>query len=226
MVKMRAFGAAILLTVAASTANGQLSAGFSFLKAVEQRDGGKATELLQAQGSTVINFQDDKGNAALHMLAGKRDGEWLAFMLGKRANPNLQNRAGDTPLLITSRIGYLEGADLLLRSGAKVDLSNRLGETPLIVAVQQRQLPVVRRLRDHQGQSQGPGGRAQALAALAQRRIDVRRQAPRGAPGETQKFRLASRRGERPMRRVTDDRRIVAVRHDQSRRPWLEPLRL
>ena len=146
MVKMRAFGAAILLTVAATTANGQLSAGFSFLRAVEQRDGGKATELLQAQGSTVINFQDDKGNAALHMLAGKRDGEWLAFMLGKRANPNLQNRAGDTPLLIASRIGYLEGADLLLRSGAKVDLSNRLGETPLIVAVQQRQLPVVRRL--------------------------------------------------------------------------------
>ena len=142
---MKALGAALLL-VSATAANGQLSAGFSFLKAVEERDGAKASDLLQAQGSTVVNFQDDEGNGALHILAGRRDGQWLSFMLGKKADPNLQNRAGETPLLVASRIGYLEGADLLLRMGAKVDLPNKLGETPLIVAVQQRQLPVVKRL--------------------------------------------------------------------------------
>ncbi|MFC7536246.1 ankyrin repeat domain-containing protein [Sphingomonas sp. GCM10030256] len=143
---MRALGVAVLLGLSAAGAGAQMSAGFTFLKAVEERDGGKATELLQTQGSTVVNFRDDKGNGALHILAGGRDRQWMGFMLGKQADPNLQNRAGDTPLLVASRIGYLEGVDLLLRSGGKVDLANRLGETPLIVAVQQRQLPVVKRL--------------------------------------------------------------------------------
>lgn len=142
----RVFGSVVLLGLAASAASGQMSAGFSFLKAVEERDGAKATDFLQAQGSTVINFQDDKGDGALHILARGRDTEWLGFLLGKRANPNLQNRAGDTPLMVSARIGYLEGADRLLRFGAKVDLANRLGETPLIVAVQQRQMPVVKKL--------------------------------------------------------------------------------
>ena len=36
----------------------------------------------------------------------------------------------------------------LIGIGAKVDGANRMGETPLIIAVQQRELPIVRRLLD------------------------------------------------------------------------------
>src|SRR6476469_5181404 len=50
---------------------------------------------------------------------------------------------GDTPLIAASRIGFEQGVEWLLESGAKVDLTNRMGETALIVAVQQRQVPVV-----------------------------------------------------------------------------------
>ena len=42
--------------------------------------------------------------------------------------------------------GYADAVELLLSSGAKVDLANRMGETPLIIAVQQRELPVVKLL--------------------------------------------------------------------------------
>jgi uncharacterized protein len=122
------------------------NSGYSFLQAVRDRDGARATEFLKAPGSTVVNFRDDKGDAALHILAGRRDIQWMNFMIGQGADVNIGNRGGDTPLMIASRIGFLEGVDLLLRKGAQVDRTNRLGETALIIAVQQRHLPVVRRL--------------------------------------------------------------------------------
>jgi uncharacterized protein len=80
------------------------------------------------------------------VLVGRRDADWLSFLLGQGADPNLQNSKGDTALLTAARGGWLEGMNLLLRSKAWVDLANRMGETPLIVAVQQRQSAVIKRL--------------------------------------------------------------------------------
>lgn len=145
-MRIRLLGA-ICLSVLAVPAGAQFAnTGYSFIQAVRERDGSKATELLKAPGSTVINFRDDRGEGALHILAGRRDLEWLSFMIANKADVNLANRTGDTPLIIAARVGFLEGVDLLLRSRAQVDRANRLGETALIIAVQQRQMPVVRRL--------------------------------------------------------------------------------
>jgi ankyrin repeat protein len=139
--------AALCLSAVALPASAQFAnSGYAFLQAVRERDGAKATEFLKAPGSTVVNFRDDKGDGALHILAGRRDLDWMRFMIGQRADVNIGNRGGDTALVVASRIGFLEGVDLLLRSGAQVDRANRLGETALIIAVQQRHMPVVRRL--------------------------------------------------------------------------------
>jgi len=138
---------AFCLGAAALPAQAQFAnTGYGFLSAVRDRDGSKATELLDAPGSTVVNFRDDKGDGALHILAGRRDLQWMNFMIGRRADVNLGNGSGDTPLIVASRMGFLEGVELLLRSRAQVDRANRRGETALIIAVQQRQLPVIRRL--------------------------------------------------------------------------------
>lgn len=138
---------ALCLGAAAIPASAQqTNNGYSFLQAVRERDGSKATEMLSAPGATVVNFRDDKGDGALHIVAARRDLTWLNFMIGKRADVNLTNRGGETALLIASRIGFVEGVDTLLQSGAQVDKPNRLGETALIIAVQQRQMAVVRRL--------------------------------------------------------------------------------
>jgi ankyrin repeat protein len=67
-------------------------------------------------------------------------------MLGKRANPNIQNRAGETPLSLAAQIGWTEGAELILAHGANVDLANSRGETPLIMAVHIRDMAMVRLL--------------------------------------------------------------------------------
>jgi uncharacterized protein len=145
--KVRCLVAALAIAAVPVTAAAQYtSVGIDFLQAVKQRDGNKATELLRANGAAVINYRPDGGEPVLHLLVGRRDGEWLGFMLSSGGDPNLQSAKGDTALLVAARGGWLEGVNSLLRARAKVDLANRSGETPLIVAVQQRHPAVVKRL--------------------------------------------------------------------------------
>jgi ankyrin repeat protein len=141
-------GALLLMSLAVPAAAQVASAGYSFLQAVRERDGSKATDLVQQPGSTVLNYRDDRGEAALHIVTAQRDLTWLRFLLGKGADANIANRDGDTPLIIAARIGFAEGADVLLGRGAQVDRTNRRGETALIIAVQQRNVALVRLLAE------------------------------------------------------------------------------
>jgi uncharacterized protein len=122
------------------------SDGYNFLKAVEERDANKAIELVTAKGSTVINYRGDKGDAALHVVMRQREIPWANYLLQNGADPNIQASNGDTPLITAARIGFSEGALVLLGRGARVDAANRQGETALIVAVQQRHPALVKLL--------------------------------------------------------------------------------
>lgn len=139
--------AAALLVVAVPVAAQSYSDGYSFLKAVRERDGAKVTELVSEPGTTVINSKDrGSGEGALHIVTRARDFAWLNFIMGKGARLDIQNSQGATPLSIAAQIGWLEGAELLLRYRASVDLANGRGETPLILAVQRRDLAMARLL--------------------------------------------------------------------------------
>jgi ankyrin repeat protein len=120
--------------------------GESFLTAVREIDGTKATGLLEANGSTVLSYRGANGETALNIVARRRDSTWLSFLLGRGADANAGDDRGETPLLIASRLGWNDGVGLLLGHRASVDRANRLGETPLIVAVQARQPTIVRAL--------------------------------------------------------------------------------
>lgn len=149
MSKRRAaLGALLLMSVAVPAAAQFTSPGYSFLQAVRERDGNKATELLQQPGSRVVNYRDDKGDAAIHIVTARRDHIWLRFLMAQGADLNVANGSGDTPLIIAARIGFPEAADSLLARGALVDKPNRRGETPLIIAVQQRNVTLVRLLAE------------------------------------------------------------------------------
>jgi ankyrin repeat protein len=149
MIKGRAaLGALLLMSLAVPAAAQLASPGYSFLQAVRERDGNKATELLEQPGSRVVNYRDDKGEAAIHIVTARRDLTWLRYLAGQGADMNVATSSGDTPLIIATRIGFAEGADALLGRGALVDKPNRRGETPLIIAVQQRNLPLVRLLAE------------------------------------------------------------------------------
>ncbi|MGA9581155.1 MAG: ankyrin repeat domain-containing protein [Allosphingosinicella sp.] len=144
----RILAASMVLLLAAPVAGQQsFSDSFTFLKAVKERDGDKVTSLVSEPGTVVVNTRDrSNGEGALHILVRGRDLNWLAFLLGKGARPDIQTNRGDTPLTLAAQIGWVEGAELLLAKRASVDLANGRGETPLILATQRRDMPMVRLL--------------------------------------------------------------------------------
>lgn len=136
--------AAMMMT---APAQAQFSDSYNFLKAVKDRDGNKATEIIEKPGTTTINTRDvTSGETALHIVVARRDLTWLNFLLAKGANPNIADNQGNTPLLLSTQLRFIDGARYLIGKGAQVDKTNDNGETALIRAVQLRDLAMVRML--------------------------------------------------------------------------------
>ena len=192
--KRLGLGAAILAaSIAAPLAAQSFSEGYLFLKGVRERDGTTAERILSTPGSTAINIRDSStGEAALHILVRGRDFNWLSFMLGRGARPDVQSNDGTTPLILSAQIGWTEGAGELLGRGANPNLGNRRGETPLMAAVQRRDLPMVRLLlsaRADPNQTDHSSGNSA---------LDYARQDPRAAPILRELERRGGRSSPRP----------------------------
>ncbi len=139
--------AALAASIAVPVAAQSYSEGYTFLKAVRERDGNVAERILSNPASTAINVRDPgSGETALHILVRGRDANWLTYMLGRGARPDTGDREGNTPLILAAQIGWLDGAEILLARRASPNLGNSRGETPLIFAVQRRDMPMVRLL--------------------------------------------------------------------------------
>lgn len=147
MVRRITLGSALAASLAfgAPVAAQTYSDGYQFLKAVQDKDVGKADELLGKPGSTLINSRDlTSGKGGLHIAAERRDVVWLVYLLNRGANPNIADRRGVTPLMRASQLGFYEGLQHLVTAGARVDIANSTGETPLILAVHRRDAAMMR----------------------------------------------------------------------------------
>lgn len=141
--------ALLALSVAAVPAAAQFSDSYNFLKAVKDRKGEDAEKFINepGSGSVIINTRDNgTGETALHIVTARRDSTWLAYLLGKGANPNLADKKGVTPLMLATQLGWADGASLLIKVKSQIDATNRSGETALIRAVQLRNAEMVRLL--------------------------------------------------------------------------------
>jgi hypothetical protein len=173
LLLLAALAAAIAVPVAAQS----YSEGFTFLKAVRERDGNTAERILSNPSSTAINVRDaGTGETALHILVRGRDSNWLTYMLGRGARPDTGDREGNTPLIVAAQLGWVEGADILLGRRANPNLGNSRGETPLIFAVQRRDLQMVRLLMEHRANPN------QTDHVAGNSAIDYARQDARAAP--------------------------------------------
>jgi ankyrin repeat protein len=169
-------GAALLALIAVPLAAQSFSEGFTFLKAVRERDGATAERILSNPASTAVNTREQAtGEGALHILVRGRDLNWLAFMLSRGARPDIQSNDGTTPLILASQIGWQEGAEQLLARGANPNLGSRSGITPLIAAVQRRDLQMVRLLMSQRANPNQTDNQTGNSA------IDYARQDPRAA---------------------------------------------
>ena len=147
-LKTRALAATLLLLVAVpALAQVSFSDGYTFLKAVRERDGATAERVLSNPSSNVINIRDQRtGEAALHILARERELGWLGYMLSRGARPDIQDNEGMTAMMLAAQIGWREGVERLLIARADPNATNRRGETALIYAVQRADVPLVRLL--------------------------------------------------------------------------------
>lgn len=138
--------AATVGALVAPPAVAQFRGGYAFIQAVEGRDGDKATNALKDDPTLVNTRHPDNGETALAIVTKRRDTNWLRFLLSKDADPSIGDRQGQTPLMHAALINYSEGAEILLDDKAPVDQTNRRGETALILAVQNKNVAVVRLL--------------------------------------------------------------------------------
>lgn len=129
----KAITVAMSLVFIQNSAIAQLSNSDQFLKAVEDREAEKATQLIDE--GWVNTKQRVTGRTGLHILVDRRDTLWLRFLLQRKARPNVKDRDGVSPIMRSVELNYIEGVELLLRYKANVDYTNRSGETPLIKAV-------------------------------------------------------------------------------------------
>ena len=127
-------------------AQAQFRGGYAFLQAVENRDGTKATEALKDDATLINTRNADTGETALAIVAKRRDATWLRFLLAKDADPAIADRQGMTPLMHAALLNFTDGAQELLNAKAPVDQTNRRGETALILAVQTKNVAMVRLL--------------------------------------------------------------------------------
>jgi uncharacterized protein len=150
-VKHFAFAFFVAAALIGSPATGQAlaNAGDDLVKAVKEKDGDKAIQVISNHTPGIVDAKDGDGNTGLIVALSRSDEQWTGFMLNKGADPNLAGKAGDTPLIAAARVGFEQGVEWLIALGAKVNTPNRMGETPLILAVEGRNLPIVRMLLTH-----------------------------------------------------------------------------
>ncbi len=120
------------------------SDGYKFIKAVRDRDGDVATQMLDEPGTTIVNAREiSSGETALHAVVQRRDLTWVKFLLQRGANPNIADKNGVYPIQIAAQLGFIEGVERLIKGGAEVDVSDSTGETPLVSAVHRRDLKLI-----------------------------------------------------------------------------------
>lgn len=140
-------GLAVTVLSAAPSGAQTFSEGYTFLKAIRDREGTVVTQFLDEPGSTLVNTRDiTTGETALHIVTARRDLIWVRFLTQKGANPNIRDKEGNTPLQIAASLGFQEAVEVLIKAGANIDDTNVAGETPLISSVHRRDVTMIRLL--------------------------------------------------------------------------------
>src|SRR5687768_15375385 len=94
--------AALAASAIPATAQGT-SDSYKFLKAVREGKGEVVDEMVSTPGFQINTKERATGDGALHILAARRNLNWMNFLIGKGARPDLQNQLGMTPLAIAAQ---------------------------------------------------------------------------------------------------------------------------
>ena len=106
-------------------------------------------EALQNRGGNA-NLKDKSGQTALYLAARNNSCDELSQLLvGGRADPDLQDHDGYTPLHVAAVHGHVEAIAVLLAGGADANIRNKRGVTPLLLACSENQTVIPQVLVDN-----------------------------------------------------------------------------
>ena len=101
------------------------------------------TALMQVVWSRGWQLEGDIQSATPMAIWHSGIRQAVDLLLKNGADPNIQNKSGETALMVVVSQGKLPIVDLLLKNGANPDIQNKDGNTALMMAVSQGKLPIV-----------------------------------------------------------------------------------
>ncbi|KAG5477668.1 hypothetical protein LSCM1_04961 [Leishmania martiniquensis] len=99
-----------------------------FLRAARSRDAADCSRMLQEKPD-LVNSVEAGGYAALHFAAFNGDVQMLHLLLDHKADPNIENMDGNTPLVMCVKGRQLECIRILVNGGADVNKASTSGST-------------------------------------------------------------------------------------------------
>jgi uncharacterized protein len=90
-----------------------------------------------------VNSRDAKGLSFLHHSVSNNQFDITKYLLDKGAFPNIQNYAGETPLLQSARKGHFQITGLLIDYGANPDIYDHNKDSPLLWATYNGHIEIV-----------------------------------------------------------------------------------
>ncbi len=117
--------------------NAHNSSNVTALMLTAQEGNSAILDLLERKAD--VNARDAEGNTAL-LYAARFFVRWEQRKAGEAllqagAEPNVTNKAGETPLMLASRQYEVEGPKLLLNKGARINAVDQRGRTALMYAI-------------------------------------------------------------------------------------------
>jgi hypothetical protein len=98
-----------------------------------------------------VLIHNDRGETMLHEAVRHGANKVIAFLVGRGADLNKQNKIGDTPLHLAARFDKTNIVYALLNYGTDININNNKGEVPLNEAVKHGSIEMLRILFNHGG---------------------------------------------------------------------------
>lgn len=138
--------AGIACALVASPAMAQFNQSNSDLivEAIKEGSLGSVQSLV-LKDPKVLNQRSYDGDLPIVLAAQSRSASLLDFLLANKADPNALDGKGQLAIVAAAARGWSEGVGNLVGAGANINGRNKQGETAIIIAVQTRN---VRLLKD------------------------------------------------------------------------------